>query len=352
MDILRFAKARSLFQKAGPQTGLPTDRSVRSYHPACSRESVQLTRSAGRGNPFSSIAPSATSVSVEKWGSGRNDSLSSILQGQGYSAKEMFAKDEHGKSLIDKVAAQNDLRNPNLVQPGQRLVVPCKAGEAHAKHSHTHPSDRPTDRKARDSILRGMLDNRGFSDDQFRKLSKTLDHFPLADLEGLRQMGVKIGEATPEEMQRVNARASRGGRRSNVLGFYNEESNRLRLKPGVLNTESARHVVNHELGHAMDDLRKEDPLPVQRAMGKLGYQVESGYESYSDMEFLKLYDSYKRRTRGLKSEGKVLWSAYARTNAAEYYAEGMALYTQGPKQRQRLAKLDPGLYQYLQARSR
>ena len=88
-----------------------------------SRAAEQLQRSI---NPYSDIAPSAQRVKVEKWGSGNNDSLERILKGQGYSMEEIYAKDAGGKTLLDRVAEKNSLKNPDLIREGSELTVPSK----------------------------------------------------------------------------------------------------------------------------------------------------------------------------------------------------------------------------------
>lgn len=89
-------------------------------------DSSSLSAKTEQTNPYSSFAPSSTKVSVDKWKNGKNDSLEGILKNQGYTLKEIYSKDANGKTLIDKVAATNNLRNPNVIQPGQELNVPSK----------------------------------------------------------------------------------------------------------------------------------------------------------------------------------------------------------------------------------
>jgi hypothetical protein len=74
------------------------------------------------------------SVTVQKWGSGKDDCLERILTGQGYSLQEIYAKGADGKSFMQTVAAQNNLRDPNLLRPGQSLTIP-KKGETQAATS-------------------------------------------------------------------------------------------------------------------------------------------------------------------------------------------------------------------------
>jgi len=54
------------------------------------------------------------------------DSLSELLLQRGYSVKEMYQKDDQGKTMIDRIADSNGLRNPNLIYPGQQLDLPGK----------------------------------------------------------------------------------------------------------------------------------------------------------------------------------------------------------------------------------
>ncbi len=88
--------------------------------------STQANSQTDKPNPFEGISNSSATVSVEKWGEGKNDSLESILRNQGYTLKEIYTKGPDGKNLIQSVAAANDLKNPNLIHPGQELQVPSK----------------------------------------------------------------------------------------------------------------------------------------------------------------------------------------------------------------------------------
>ena len=54
------------------------------------------------------------------------DSLSELLLQRGYSVREMYQKDDQGKTMIDRIADSNGLRNPNLIYPGQELNLPGK----------------------------------------------------------------------------------------------------------------------------------------------------------------------------------------------------------------------------------
>ena len=97
----------------GPFTSAPSD-------------SVTLSKEAQQAASSSSLGQQSSNVVVDKWGTGKNDCLESILKNKGYSTEEIYKKGVDGKSLLDRVAATNKLRNPNLIHPGQELTVPCK----------------------------------------------------------------------------------------------------------------------------------------------------------------------------------------------------------------------------------
>ena len=78
-------------------------------------------------NPFEGFAPDFTRVTVDRWRKGPNDSIGRILRNQGYSSNDIYKKDKSGQSLIQRVAAANGLKDPNLIRPGQKgLMVPVK----------------------------------------------------------------------------------------------------------------------------------------------------------------------------------------------------------------------------------
>ena len=109
-------------------TAPPVQTDVKSTAPAAPAavDSSNLTTAAETPNPFASFAPSATEVTVDGWKEGKNDSLESILKNQGYSLNDIYSKDENGKTMIDKVAAANDLKNPNVIGKGDKLQIPKK----------------------------------------------------------------------------------------------------------------------------------------------------------------------------------------------------------------------------------
>ncbi len=81
----------------------------------------------GDVNPYEGFADDFTRVTVDRWRKGPNDSIERILRNQGYSSNDIYKKDKNGQSLIQRVAAANGLKDPNLIRPGQKgLMVPVK----------------------------------------------------------------------------------------------------------------------------------------------------------------------------------------------------------------------------------
>ena len=106
-------------------------------------DAVTLSKEAkSQPNPYSSIAKSAAQVKVDKWGTGKNDCLESILMNKGYTAEEIYSKGADGKSLLDRVVSTNKLRNADLVQAGQNRIVPSKEEPKNANSADTVPPPR------------------------------------------------------------------------------------------------------------------------------------------------------------------------------------------------------------------
>lgn len=79
-------------------------------------------------NPYANH--NATAVEVTPWdgtGGQPNDHIEGILLNQGYTVDEIYAPDENGQTLVDQVAGANELGDPNIIHPGQSLVVPTTA---------------------------------------------------------------------------------------------------------------------------------------------------------------------------------------------------------------------------------
>ncbi|HPZ08973.1 MAG TPA: hypothetical protein PL110_12715 [Candidatus Eremiobacteraeota bacterium] len=71
--------------------------------------------------------PGYTSVKIEKWQSKSkgNTSVWNSLKNAGYTNKEIVEQ-----KLVEKVAKENNLKDPNVVQAGQELLIPTKVKEA------------------------------------------------------------------------------------------------------------------------------------------------------------------------------------------------------------------------------
>lgn len=129
-----FKKITSTIAKAGSSNGVAgkllaegTAQPKSTNSNSAPSDAVTLSKEAKvKSNPYSSIAKSSAQVRVDKWGTGKNDCLESILMNKGYTAEEIYSKGADGKSLLDRVVATNKLRNADLIQAGQNLVVPSK----------------------------------------------------------------------------------------------------------------------------------------------------------------------------------------------------------------------------------
>ena len=111
-------------------------------------DAVALSKEAkSESHPYSSIAKSSAKVKVDKWGSGKNDCLEGILMNKGYTAEEIYSKGADGKSLLDRVVATNKLRNADLIQAGQSLIVPSKEEPKAGKSADSVPAN-PTEAPA------------------------------------------------------------------------------------------------------------------------------------------------------------------------------------------------------------
>lgn len=75
-------------------------------------------------NAYDGIADKTSTVTVDPYKEGKNDTIEGILRNQGYSLQDIYNKDENGKTLIDHVASVNNLKNPNVIQDGASLKVP------------------------------------------------------------------------------------------------------------------------------------------------------------------------------------------------------------------------------------
>jgi hypothetical protein len=57
------------------------------------------------------------------------DTLSQLLADRGYSAAEMYKKDDQGKTMIQRVAESNSLSSPDRIKAGWALSLPSKESQ-------------------------------------------------------------------------------------------------------------------------------------------------------------------------------------------------------------------------------
>lgn len=65
-------------------------------------------------------------VTTDKWQKGRNDCLERALRNQGYSLKDIYARGKDGKTMLQRVAEDNGLKDPNKIADGKELTIPRK----------------------------------------------------------------------------------------------------------------------------------------------------------------------------------------------------------------------------------
>lgn len=84
-------------------------------------------------------------VTVDRWGTGPNDSLERILVNQGYSLREIHRKDGDGRTMLDRVASDNNLPNANSLRAGAHLIVPSRRqeGQDQQQGRQDHPTPQP-----------------------------------------------------------------------------------------------------------------------------------------------------------------------------------------------------------------
>jgi len=120
-------------------------------------------QTAAPSNPYNGVAEGVATVTVEKWSPGNNSksTLDGILKSQGYSSEEIYGKGEDGKSLLDRVSAVNDLKDPNLIHPDQKLKIPMKekpAEEGAAKQKASVTSENVAAGESEQTLVRNEGD--------------------------------------------------------------------------------------------------------------------------------------------------------------------------------------------------
>lgn len=128
MNTIAFAPQQEV---AGGNLRVPQQPAARPAAPAAKTaaapraDQVQVNRNV---NPYEGFSDDFAQVTVDRWRKGPNDSIEHILRNQGYSSNDIYRKDKNGQTLIQRVAAANGLKDPNLIRPGQKgLKVPVKA---------------------------------------------------------------------------------------------------------------------------------------------------------------------------------------------------------------------------------
>lgn len=134
----------SIDKKAAADTGAVSADLMSGLHEAYGAEDAKKAEDAGEvdgaeaakpENPYSDIAEYSVSMKPEAWTKDRtpaegqvakNDHLEGMLRNQGYDLKDIYAKGEDGKTMIDRVAEANGLSNPDLITPDKELVLPSR----------------------------------------------------------------------------------------------------------------------------------------------------------------------------------------------------------------------------------
>lgn len=112
--------------------------------------------------------------------------------------------------------------------------------------------------------------------------------------------------------------------------YYNPGGKVIVLRSDMLH----QGAVVHEFAHAVDDLGAADS------------DAAVVYESETDPLVQGLFQNYLERSK----DPAQVWSDYAQINAQEYYAKGFEFFHGPQSDRERLEKLDPGLYRFVEGR--
>ena len=117
--------------------------------PATSGARADQVQLQGQVNPYEGFSSEARRVQVDAWRKGPNDSIERILRNQGYTPQEIYRRDASGKTLIQRVADANGLKDPNLIRPGGKgLLVPVRGEAAPPQPRQQRPAARPQTRPA------------------------------------------------------------------------------------------------------------------------------------------------------------------------------------------------------------
>lgn len=185
---------------------------------------------------------------------------------------------------------------------------------------------------------------RKVNDEELYILVGGLRRYDMTTLENLERSGIHIRlvdhqNPPPGGYPGGLAKWKRGG-----LGYYDRNQKVIVLRRTDFRNGGARQIagtIRHEVAHAVDDMLMSDPV-----VGRATMATEH------DPRLRELYRDYL--ARGKRDRGQV-WSHYARSQPAEYFAEGVRMYMGTERQRARLREKDPRLYAYVEevlARSR
>ncbi|MCE7872434.1 hypothetical protein DYH09_18930 [bacterium CPR1] len=182
-----------------PAAGAPTT--------GATADKATISSPAAPQNPYASIgAPGSAEVKVDGWKKGKNDCLEHILTNQGYSLEEIYKKDSEGKTLLDRVAAQNDMKDPNMVRTGQKLTVPSKLKENGGNAEAVSTKDL----KAGETATASVGDDRAGIDLTAKKAENGTQTVNAETRNDNRDAGVST-ESTVGEKGRIDAVASSEG---------------------------------------------------------------------------------------------------------------------------------------------
>lgn len=130
-----FLRGLSNFVRSVPSNGNSGQITLGSDNPAPAnpgtnvQDVLTLSTSSKMHNPYGDLGAKAEKVVAQPWvsGGGAQDStLIGMLQKRGFSQAEIYAKDEQGRTLYERVADENGLKNPNLIMEGASYVLPSK----------------------------------------------------------------------------------------------------------------------------------------------------------------------------------------------------------------------------------
>jgi hypothetical protein len=127
------AQANRMHQSVstGGETSATTERGANAPADASKISGEARTEGTEKpANPYQGISDNFSTVTVDPWKKGKNDTIEGMLRNQGYSLKDIYSKDKNGQTLIDQVAKANNLKNPNLIQDGAELKIPKKGDSA------------------------------------------------------------------------------------------------------------------------------------------------------------------------------------------------------------------------------